>query len=140
MSMFRVYKQVADRLSSLGGSYVGDPPDAAQVPYVFVWGPAAVKASSLMAANRGETSFTMHATVVAHSPANTLALAAQAEELLAGFTPTIEGWRVFPLDVTGSEPVQTQRGSFEPTTNRYPAWVVLHIQVQAVKDSEETNG
>lgn len=138
--MFRVYKQVADQLSSLGGSYVGDPPDAALVPYSFVWGPAPVKASSLMAGNRGEARFTMHATVVAHSPANALALAGQAEELLAGFTPTIEGWRVFPLDVTGSEPVQTQRGSFDATANRLPAWVVLHIQVQAVKDSEATNG
>lgn len=135
--MHTLYKRIADQLSTLADSYIGDPPDAVDIPYTFVWGPYPTKQSSTLAGVQGEVDFVAHVTVVAHSPANALSLAAQVEALLAGWEPVVPGWRVFPIRVYGSEPVQTSRGIFDAESNRFPAWVVVHLNIMAVKVRQE---
>lgn len=134
--MHRIYKRMSDQLSTLADSFIGDPPNAAPIPYTFVWGPYPTKESSSLAGVRGEVDFTAHVTVVAASPANVLQLASQVEAILDDAEPIVAGWKVFPLVVAGSEQVQTSRGIFEADTNRFPAWVVMHVHVRAVRIGE----
>ena len=135
--MYRVYKRVDERLATLGVPvFIGDPPNAVPPPYLFVWGPLPARQEILMSGSRVEVDSPINVTVVHTSPANTLKLASQVESLLAGWTPHIDGWRIFSLTIEESQPVQTPRGSFEADTNRYPAWLVLSLRLRATTERE----
>lgn len=124
-----VYQEIADRLASLGGFFVGDPPNATPPPYTFVWGPGMIQDAPTFGGLR-TVDRRLHVTVVHTTPNNALLLASQAEELLSGFVPTVDGWVFSPLTVTGSEPVQTAHSVVETDTNRSAAWLVLHVRLR----------
>lgn len=129
-----VYARAADRVSLVAPCFVGDPPDNCPVPYVFVWGPLPVEEALTAAGCDDVVDLRFHVTVVDKQAPDVLLLAGRVKESLRDVELSIEGWRTFPLQVTGSEPVQTSRRVPVEESNTYPAWVVLHLRFQATKE------
>ena len=126
------YTAIKNRLTSLGGSFVGDPPDAAPLPYSFVWGPPLILGDPTVG-GMTVVDRRVHVTVVHSTANNVLRMASEVEGLLAGWSPSVVGWRFHALQVVGSESVRTPHSIIETNTNRSPAWVVLHVRVRGQK-------
>ena len=73
--------------------------------------------------------------VVAETPATVLKVADQVKGVLQGAELVLVGYRVFPLKVTGSTSAQTARSVANEETNTYPAWLTLHLRLQATKEN-----
>ena len=134
--MHLVYARIADRVKASGTDcFIGDPPSNVPVPYCFVWGPLPTDEALTGAGTDAVVDQVVNVTVVAKLPPDVLVLAAEVKTALTGAEPTISGWRTFPLKVIGSTDLQTQRGVVNEPSNTYPAWVTLHVRVQATKES-----
>ena len=131
-----VYARTADLIQSAGTPcFVGDPPENIPPPYAFVWGPVPTEYALTPAGVDEQVDLEFHVQVVAKEAASVLLLAGALKLLLRGAVLPVEGWRVFPLRVTGSTDVQTARGVVEPATGLYPAWSTLHLRLQATKEN-----
>lgn len=128
-----VYARVADELQSAAPCFVGDPPENIPVPYLFVWGPLPVENPETLADALDYLDEEIHVQVVAKQVPDVLILAGAAKRTLNGWSPTVAGWRMFPLEITGSTNVQTARQIPNEESNTYPAWLTLHVRVQATK-------
>ena len=128
-----VYARVADELQSAAPCFVGDPPDNEPVPYLFVWGPLPVENPETLSDTLNYLDEEIHVQVVAKQVPDVLILAGAAKRTLNGWSPTVAGWRMFPLEITGSTNVQTARQIPNEESNTYPAWLTLHVRVQATK-------
>lgn len=128
------YMRVADALGDLVPCFVGDPPDNIPPPFCFVWGPLPVEEAHTVAGALEVVSLPFHVQVVAKQAPDVLLLAAQVKQRLRSADIQVEGWRVFPLKVTGSEPVQTDRAVANAATDTYPAWITLHAHLNATKE------
>lgn len=132
--MHLIYARIADTLNEAGiKCFVGDPPENIPVPYCFVWGTLPIDRPIALSGTGGVVSLPVHVQVVHKQAPDVLGVAQQVRNLLQGVVLEVEGFRVFPLKVTGSEPVQTVRGVINEPSNTYPAWMTLHIQVRATR-------
>lgn len=132
--MILAYMRVADLISEIAPCFVGDPPDNIPTPYCFVWGPIPVESPRTLAASLETLALPFHVQVVAKQAPDALLLADAVKEALRRAEVQVSGWRVFPLKVTGSEPVQTVRSVANQSSNTYPAWVTLHVLLTAAKE------
>lgn len=132
---YLVYANTANLLEAAGvRCEVGDPTDVVDVPYTFVWGPLPVEYALTAAGSDDNLDVEYHVQVVAAYPAAVMKLADQVKNTLRNAVLDLPGFRVFPLKVTGSTPVQTARGVANEDTNTYPAWLTLHLRLQATKE------
>lgn len=134
--MRAVYQRITTRLSELTflgeplKAYVGDPPANIPPPYAFTWGPPLIPESVDLASRSREMKEIVNVQVVANTAVNTLALAEIVAESLHGWTPDVDGWRIFPIRVKGATDVQTERTRVEDTANDSPRWVTIHLQIR----------
>ena len=134
------YGQILERISGVvaGGvtvpAYVGDPPSQVDPPYAFITArPSVGVALSVAGADRTlDEYFTV--TCVHTSANNVLALQEKTGGLLDGYTPTISGWRTFPLRAVDSEPVRTDTTVTYGPSNSYPRYAVVQYRLQATKE------
>ena len=130
-----IYARAADLIETDGTTcFVGDPPDNVAVPFCFVWGPVPIEEPLTAGACDEVIDLHFHVQVVAKQAPDVLQLAGTVKRVLAGSELAVDGWKVFPIRVTGSEPVRTDRSAFNEASNTYPAWVTLHCRVQATKE------
>lgn len=130
-----VYARTADLIRSAGTPcFVGDPPENIPPPYAFVWGPLPIGHPRTVGGVDVQVDQDINVQVVAKEAASVLALASTVNDALNRAELTVDGWRIFPLKVTDSTPVQTARGAVEPATNMYPAWLTLSVRVRATKE------
>lgn len=133
--MHLVYARIADLIKASGTDcFIGDPPENVPVPYCFVWGPLPTDEALTAAGTDAVVDEIVNVTVVAKAPPDVLVLAAEVKNTLTGAEPQIAGWRTFPLKIVGSTDIRTERGVVNDPTNTYPAWVTLHVRVQATKE------
>ena len=134
------YGQILERISGVvaGGvtvaAYVGDPPSQVEPPYVFVTPrPSVGVALSASGADRVLDEY-MTITYVHTSANSVLALQEKIGALLDGYTPTISGWRTFPLQAVDSESVRTDTTVTYGPSNAYPRYAVVQYRLQATKE------
>lgn len=127
-------------LTSAGAAvnaFVGDPPANPGMPFVFVWGPPTLAASEAMSGCGGDVDARLHVQVVAPTTANVLNLADQAAARLAGWVPTVPGWRCFPLDHVGVTDVRADNSTVGTQANRAPRYCTVTFRVQATTETKE---
>ena len=125
-----VYQRISTKLGDKLTTFIGDPPEAAEPPYAFVWGPPLILNTPLAGDSKQLLDALLNVTVVHSTPNNVLLLAGQVRDALTGFIPEVDGWGFSPIRVTGSQPVLTPHSVVDTDTNRSPAWVVLHLRVR----------
>lgn len=137
MTQMRV--RLAD-LTSAGApvkAFVGDPPGNPGPPFVFVWGPPTMATSEAVSGCGGDVDVRLHVQVVAATTANVLDLADQATARLAGWAPTVEGWRCFPLAHVGVTDVRSDNSTVGAPANRAPRYCTVTFRAQATTETKE---
>lgn len=137
MTQMRV--RLAD-LTSAGApvkAFVGDPPGNPGPPFVFVWGPPTMATSEAVSGCGGDVDVRLHVQVVAATTANVLDLADQATARLAGWAPTVEGWRCFPLAHVGVTDVRADNSTVGAPANRAPRYCTVTFRAQATPETKE---
>lgn len=138
--MIELYKAVKDRLSSLSlsGAVVpcdlGEPTSNRQPPYTFVWGPLPVSESVDAASCGSELDVWVHVTYVHATTWNAMSLGVRVRDLLDGWTPTLAGWRCFPVEVRNDSDPQQNTTVVNGESNTYPRWGVLGVHIRATKE------
>lgn len=121
-------------LTSAGAAvkaFVGDPPANPGMPFVFVWGPPTLNTSEAMSGCGGDVDVRLHVQVVAATTANVLDLADQATARLAGWAPTVPGWRCFPLAHVGVTDVRADNSTVGTPANRAPRYCTITLRARA---------
>lgn len=138
-----VMNQMRDRLAALTSTgttvkaFVGDPPSNPGMPFVFVWGPPTLATSEAMSGCGGDVDVRLHVQVVAPTTANVLALADDVTARLRGWTPTVEGWRCFPLAHVGVTDVRSDNSTVGTQANRAPRYCTVTFHMQATTETKE---
>lgn len=134
--------QMRDRLATLTSTgtavkaFVGDPPSNPGLPFVFVWGPPALATSEAVSGCVGDVDVRLHVQVVAATTANVLDLADQATARLAGWAPTVPGWRCFPLAHVGVTDVRADNSTVGAPANRAPRYCTITLRARATPVKE----
>lgn len=115
---------------------VGDPPSNPGLPFVFVWGPPTLATSEAMSGCDADVDVRLHVQVVAATTANVLDLADQATARLAGLTPTVPGWRCFPLAHVGVTEVRADNSTVGAPANRAPRYCTITLRARATPVKE----
>lgn len=126
-------------LTSAGAAvkvFVGDPPGNPGPPFVFVWGPPTLATSEAMGGCGGDVDVRLHVQVAAATTANVLDLADQATARLAGWAPTVPGWRCFPLAHVGVTDVRADNSTVGAHANRAPRYCTITLRVRATPVKE----
>lgn len=129
--------QMRDRLAALTSTgtavkaFVGDPPGNPGMPFVFVWGPPTLAASEAMSGCGGDVDVRLHVQVVAATSVNVLDLADQVAARLAGWAPTVPGWRCFPLAHVGVTDVRADNSTVGAPANRAPRYCTITLRARA---------
>lgn len=137
-----VMSQMRERLASLTSAgtaveaFVGDPPGNPGLPFVFVWGPPTLATSEAVSGCGGDVDVRLHVQVVAATTANVLDLADQATARLAGWAPTVPGWRCFPLAHVGVTEVRADNSTVGAPANRAPRYCTNTMRVRATPVKE----
>lgn len=132
-----VMNQMRDRLAALTSTgttvkaFVGDPPGNPGPPFVFVWGPPTLATSEAMSGCGGDVDARLHVQVVAPTTTNVLALADDVTARLRGWTPTVEGWRCFPLAHVGVTEVRADNSTVGAPANRAPRYCTITLRARA---------
>ena len=132
-----VMNQMRDRLAALTSTgttvkaFVGDPPSNPGMPFVFVWGPPTLATSEAMSGGGGDVDVRLHVQVVAATTANVLDLADQVTARLAGWAPTVPGWRCFPLAHVGVTEVRADNSTVGAPANRAPRYCTITLRARA---------
>lgn len=132
-----VMNQMRDRLAALTSTgttvkaFVGDPPGNPGPPFVFVWGPPTLATSEAMSGCGGDVDVRLHVQVVAATTANVLDLADQATARLAGWAPTVPGWRCFHLAHVGVTEVRADNSTVGAPANRAPRYCTITLRARA---------
>ena len=127
-------------LTSTGTSvkaFVGDPPSNPGRPFAFVWGPPTLATSEAMSGCGGDVDVRLHVQIVAPTTANTLALADDVTARLKDWTPTVEGWRCFPLAHVGVTDVRSDNSTVGTQANRAPRYCTVTFRAQATTETKE---
>lgn len=128
-----------DGLTSAGTAvkaFVGDPPGNPGPPFVFVWGPPTLAASESMSGCGGDVDVRLHVQIVAATTVNVLDLADQVTARLAGWTPSVPGWRCFPLTHVGVTDVRADNSTVGAPANRAPRYCTITLRARATPMKE----
>lgn len=128
-----------DGLTSAGTAvkaFVGDPPGNPGPPFVFVWGPPTLATSEAMSGCGGDVDVRLHVQVVAPTTVNVLDLADQATARLVGWTPSVPGWRCFPLAHVGVTDVRADNSTVGAPANRAPRYCTITLRARATPVKE----
>ena len=134
------YVAIRDRLATLTASgklipaTLGDPPWNQSLPYTFITPRPSVKRSESVASVRNLLDETFNITLVHSSANNVLALSEVGSALLDEWTPEVDGWHTYPLELIDAQPVQTSTTVVDGTKNTYPRWAVLQFRLRASKE------
>lgn len=137
-----VMQKIVEKVGGLhaGGkqvrAYLGDPPANPPLPYAFTWGPPAIPRAHDIAGRGRDVNQVIRVQAVAGTAPNALDLADTIITALAGWAPTVPGWRVFPLTVTDATNVQSDNSTVVAETNRNPRWVSIGLRIQATQRQE----
>lgn len=132
-----IMTQIRDRLTTLTSTgvsvkaFVGDPPGNPGLPFVFVWGPPTLATSEAMSGCGGDVDARLHVQVVAATTVNVLDLADQVTARLAGWAPTVPGWRCFPLAHVGVTDVRADNSTVGAPANRAPRYCTITLRARA---------
>lgn len=132
-----VMNQMRDRLAALTSTgtaveaFVGDPPGNPGPPFLFVWGPPTLATSEAMAGCGGDVDVRLHVQVVAATSVNVMDLADQVTARLAGWAPTVPGWRCFPLAHVGVTEVRADNSAVGAPANRAPRYCTITLRARA---------
>lgn len=138
-----IMTQMRARLTTLTSTgapvkaFIGDPPSNPGLPFVFVWGPPTLPKSEAMSGCGGDVDVRLHVQVVAATTANVLDLADQVTALLDGETPTVDGWRCFPLKHVGVTDVRSDNSTVGAPANRAPRYCTVTFRSQATPEMKE---
>lgn len=138
-----IMTQMRERLATLTSAgtavkaFVGDPPSNPGLPFVFVWGPPTLATSDAMSRCGGDVDARLHVQVVAATTANVLDLADQVTARLAGWAPTVPGWRCFPLKHVGVTDVRSDNSTVGAPANRAPRYCTVTFRAQATPETKE---
>jgi len=138
-----IMTQMRARLTTLTSTgapvkaFIGDPPSNPGLPFVFVWGPPTLPKSEAMSGCGGDVDVRLHVQVVAATTANVLDLADQVTALLDGETPTVDGWRCFPLKHVGVTDVRSDNSTVGAPANRSPRYCTVTFRAQATPETKE---
>lgn len=127
-------------LTSAGSTvkaFVGDPPSNPGLPFVFVWGPPTLATSEAMSGCGGDADVRLHVQIVAPTTANVLALADDVTARLKDWSPTVAGWRCFPLAHVGVTDVRADNSTVGAPANRAPRYCTVTFRVQATPETKE---
>lgn len=137
-----IMNQMRARLATLRSAgtaveaFVGDPPGNPGPPFLFVWGPPTLATSEAMSGCGGDVDVRLHVQVVAATTVNVLDLADQATARLAGWAPTVPGWRCFPLDHVGVTDVRADNSTVGTQANRAPRYCTITLRARATPEKE----
>lgn len=137
-----VMNQMRDRLATLTSAgtavkaFVGDPPSNPGLPFVFVWGPPTLATSDALAGCGGDVDVRLHVQVVAATTVNVLDLADQVTARLVGWTPSVPGWRCFPLTHVGVTDVRADNSTVGAPANRAPRYCTITLRARATPVKE----
>lgn len=137
-----VMTQMRARLATLTSAdapvkaFTGDPPGNPGMPFVFVWGPPTLATSEAMGGCGGDVDVRLHVQVVAATTVNVLDLADQAVARLAGWTPSVPGWRCFPLAHVGVTEVRADNSTVGAPANRAPRYCTITLRARATPVKE----
>ena len=137
-----IMTQMRDRLATLTSAgvsvkaFVGDPPSNPGLPFVFVWGPPTLATSESMSGCGGDVDVRLHVQVVAATTANVLDLADQVTARLAGWSPTVKGWRCFPIAHVGVTDVRADNSTVGAPANRAPRYCTITLRARATPVKE----
>lgn len=137
-----IMTQIRARLTTLTSTgapvkaFVGDPPSNPGLPFAFVWGPPTLAKSEAMSGCGGDVDVRLHVQVVAATTANVLDLADQVTARLAGWTPTVPGWRCFPLAHVGVTDVRADNSTVAAPANRAPRYCTITLRARATPVKE----
>lgn len=137
-----IMNQMRERLATLTSAgqavkaFVGDPPSNPGLPFIFVWGPPTLAASEAMSGCGGDIDVRLHVQVVAATTVNVLALADDVTARLRGWTPTVEGWRCFPLAHVGVTDVRADNSTVGAPANRAPRYCTITLRARATPTKE----
>ena len=132
-----IMTQMRDRLATLTSAgtavkaFVGDPPGNPGPPFVFVWGPPTLATSEAMSGCGGDVDVRLHVQVVAATTVNVLDLADQVTARLVGWTPSVPGWRCFPL-----ADVRADNSTVGAPANRAPRYCTITLRARATPVKE----
>ncbi|MCI1962841.1 MAG: hypothetical protein LKJ18_01910 [Ancrocorticia sp.] len=115
--------------------FLGDPPANTVLPYTFITPVPAPAHAENVAGSRDVLDAYFNVTCVHTTANNCLALTEKMRELLDDWTPTVDGWRTFPLEPVDAQPVQTSTTAMEMDSNSYPRWSVTQYRLQACKEN-----
>lgn len=137
-----IMNQMREHLATLTSAgqavkaFVGDPPSNPGLPFIFVWGPPTLAASEAMSGCGGDIDVRLHVQVVAATTVNVLALADDVTARLRGWTPTVEGWRCFPLAHVGVTDVRADNSTVGAPANRAPRYCTITLRARATPTKE----
>lgn len=137
-----IMTQMRERLATLTSAgqavkaFVGDPPSNPGLPFIFVWGPPTLAASEAMSGCGGDIDVRLHVQVVAATTVNVLALADDVTARLRGWTPTVEGWRCFPLAHVGVTDVRADNSTVGAPANRAPRYCTITLRARGTPTKE----
>lgn len=137
-----IMTQMRERLAALTSAgaavtaFVGDPPGNPGPPFVFVWGPPTLATSEALAGCGGDVDVRLHVQVVAATTVNVLDLADQVTARLAGWTPSVPGWRCFPLTHVGVTEVRADNSTVGAPANRATRYCTITLRARATPVKE----
>lgn len=137
-----IMTQMRERLATLTSvgatvkAFVGDPPANPGLPFVFVWGPPTLATSETVSGCGGDVDVRLHVQVVAPTTANVLALADDVTARLRGWSPTVEGWRCFPLAHVGVTEVRADNSTVGAPANSAPRYCTITLRARATPVKE----
>lgn len=137
-----VMTQMRERLATLTSAgaavkaFVGDPPGNPGPPFVFVWGPPTLATSEAVSGCGGDVDVRLHVQVVAATTVNVLDLADQVTARLVGWTPSVPGWRCFPLTHVGVTDVRADNSTVGAPANRAPRYCTIALRARATPVKE----
>lgn len=137
-----IMTQMRERLATLTSAgatvkaFIGDPPANPGLPFVFVWGPPTLATSETVSGCGADVDVRLHVQVVAPTTANVLALADDVTARLRGWSPTVEGWRCFPLAHVGVTEVRADNSTVGAHTNSAPRYCTITLRARATPVKE----
>lgn len=137
-----VMNQMRDRLTGITSAdapikaFVGDPPGNPGPPFLFVWGPPTLATSEALSGCDGDVDVRLHVQVVAATTVNVLDLADQVTARLAGWAPSVPGWRCFPLAHVGVTDVRADNSTVAAPANRAPRYCTITLRARATPVKE----
>lgn len=118
-------------------TFIGDPPSNPGMPFVFLWGPPTLAKSEALSGCGGDINTRINLQVVAPTTANTLALADDVTARLKDWTPTVTGWRCFPIAHVGVTDVRSDNSTVGTQANRAPRYCTVTFRAQATPETKE---